>query len=629
MAVRRTRSSESGRFYFFLVLLSLLLLVIASRLVYVQIIAAPQFAEAATNQRTRDIEIPPLRGTIYDREGEPLAESVAARTVYAAPKTIKDKVGTAQQLAAVLGGNPRDYEAKLAKNSGFVYIARKVDMSRAKRLEALKLEGIGLLEDSLRVYPSGTLGCQILGFVGVDSKGLAGIEKRYDGILGGKPGVLLDERDPYGRPIPGGVQKDIRPVDGHDVVLTIDKDIQYHAQVELDAAVKKWGAKGGSVTILNPRNGEIYAMASTPGFDPNNYQHADPQGFRNRPISDAYEPGSTIKSITAASVIDKHLFTPDSVLHLPPTLRVANRTIHDAEDRGTVDWSVTQIVTESSNVGAVKLGMKLGKQGLYDAFQRFGLTEATGVDYPGEARGWLPPTKLWSASSIANIPFGQGLSATPLQLARAVSAIANKGTLTTPHFLLNVPADPSKNGQWPSRQACTAGTAVATTNMLKHVVTEGTGKSAAVPGYVVAGKTGTAQVALPNGLGYARGKYISSFIGYLPADDPQVLIEVKIDEPSDVIFGGVVAAPTFSTLAQFCCDHLKIAPTNAQHVVIGNVSIPSPDATKSAGGKAKTAPKKSSAKGKSTGKSGSGKASNTKTSTGEVTDDAPITGGKR
>jgi cell division protein FtsI (penicillin-binding protein 3) len=251
-------------------------------------------------------------------------------------------------------------------------------------------------------------------------------------------------------------------------------------------------------------------------------------------------------------------------------------------------------VTNSSNVGAVKMGLRLGKQGLYDGFKRFGLTEATGVDYPGEVRGWLPPTNLWSKSSIANIPFGQGLSATPLQLARAVAAIANGGTLITPHFLLDVPQDASKQVSWPTRQACSRQTAITTTNVLKHVVTEGTGKAAAVPGYVVAGKTGTAQVALPNGLGYAKGKYISSFIGYLPADDAQVLIEVKLDEPSNAIFGGVVAAPTFSTLAQFCCDHLKIAPTNAQSVVTSGVPIPSVDSTSSAKGAKKPAVKKAS-----------------------------------
>ena len=579
MGQRRKRASGSGRFALLLILLSLLLFVIAGRLVYVQVIEAPVYAAKATAQRQRDIQIPPLRGTIYDREGEPLAESVAAKTVYADPKLIKDKLGTAQALAAVLGGSPKDFRSKIDTDTGFAYLARKIDLSKAKRLDALKLVGIGLLDDSKRVYPSGSLGAQILGFVDVDGKGIAGIENRYDSVLGGKPGVLLDERDPYGRPIPGGVTKDVRPIDGQDIVLTVDKDVQFHAQSELDAAVKKWGAAGGSVVVMNPKNGELYAMASTPGFDPNDYRHADPKGFRNRPISDAYEPGSTIKSVTAAAVIDKGLFTPRSVFHLPSTLTVAGRTIHDAEDRGTVDWSLTQIVTNSSNVGAVKMGMKLGKVGLYDAFQRFGLTETTGVDYPGEARGWLPPTKLWSRSSIANMPFGQGLSATPLQLARAISAIANGGELITPHFLLNVPGEPAEKPALITRRACTQATAKTTTNILKHVVTEGTGKAAAVPGYTVAGKTGTAQVALPNGQGYAKGVYISSFIGYLPAEDPQLLIEVKLDEPSNAIFGGVVAAPAFSALAQFCCDHLKISPTDPQSVVVSTTPLPAATTT--------------------------------------------------
>ena len=479
----------------------------------------------------------------------------------------------------MLGGTPAFYAEKLSKDTGFVYIARKIDMDKANKLEALKLEGIGLLEDSKRVYPSGDLAAQTLGFMGIDGTGLAGIEKRYNSVLAGKSGVLLGERDPYGRPIPGGVQKSVDPVDGHDIVLTIDKDIQDHAQVELEAAVKKWGASGGSITIMNPQDGEIYAMTSTPGFDPNNYQKADPKGFRSRPIQDAYEPGSTIKSVTAASVIGDGLFTPNSMFHLPTTLKVAGFTIHDAEGRGSVDWSLTQIVTNSSNIGAAKMGMKLGKQGLYDSFKSFGLTEATGVDFPGEARGWLPVPAKWQNGSVASISFGQGLSVTPLQLARAVSAIANGGTLVTPHFLLDVPQDPSKKVAWPTRVACAHQTAVTTTNILKHVVTEGTGKAAAVPGYVVAGKTGTAQVALPNGLGYAKGEYISSFIGYLPADNPQLLIEVKLDKPSNAIFGGTVAAPTFSTLAAFCCDHLKIAPTSAQSVVTSGTPIPGDGST--------------------------------------------------
>lgn len=561
MAQRRKRPSESGRFTFLLAFFIILLALIGVRLTWLQVARAHDYTEQASNQRMRDIEVPARRGTIYDREGEPLAKSVAASTVYAAPNTIEDKAGTAKAIASVIGGDETEYLDKLNRDNGFVYIARKIDIDRAKQLEALKLPGIGFLDDSRRMYPSGELACQTLGFVGVDGEGLAGIEKRYDSILAGKPGVLLGERDPYGRPIPGGVQKNVDAVDGQDIVLTIDKDIQYHAQLELAKAVKKWAAKSGSVIVMNPRNGEIYAMASTPGFNPNDYSKAKADAFRNKPVSDAYEPGSTIKSLTAAAVIDKGLFKPSSTLQLPPVLHVAGRTIHESHPRGAVKWSLTKIVTESSNVGAVKVGMKLGKQGLYDYFSRFGLTEATGVDYPGEARGWLPAPSLWSDTSIANIPFGQGVSATPLQLCRAIGAIANDGVLTTPHFLLDVPQDEAANRTWPSKRAITSKAASETTGMLMHVVSEGTGTEAAVPGYSVAGKTGTAQVALPNGRGYASGTYIGSFIGYLPADDPQLLICVKLDQPRNAIYGGVVAAPVFRKLAEFSVAHLKIPPT--------------------------------------------------------------------
>jgi cell division protein FtsI (penicillin-binding protein 3) len=301
-------------------------------------------------------------------------------------------------------------------------------------------------------------------------------------------------------------------------------------------------------------------MASTPGFNPNDSSSAKPAALRNQPISDAYEPGSTIKCLTAAAVIDKGVCKPTTSFSLPSVLHVAGRTIHESHGRGAVRWSLEKILVKSSNVGAVKVGMKLGKQGLYDYFAKFGLTEATGVDYPGEARGWLPTTDLWSDSSIANIPFGQGVSATPLQLCRAISAIANGGELVTPHFLLDVPQDPAADRVWATRRAISAKTAAATTGMMEKVVTDGTGTEAAVPGYTVAGKTGTAQVARANGLGYASGTYISSFIGYLPAEDPQVLICVKLDQPRNAIYGGTVAAPVFAKLAQFSVAHLKIPP---------------------------------------------------------------------
>lgn len=543
---------------------------VAGRLVWIQVAEAPALNRKATAQRLRDIELPPRRGTIYDREGEPLAVSMAARTIFASPSQIADKPGTAKALAATLGGDESEYLEKLERGGGFVYIERKVDLGRAAGLEQLKLTGIGFLDDYSRVYPSGELASQVLGFVGLDDVGLAGIEAHYDDVLGGTPGVVLGERDPQGRPIPGGIQKAIDPVHGADVVLTIDKDIQYEAQLEIAKAVKAWKAKSGSIIVMNPKNGEIYAMATAPGFNPNKYGKAKAERIRNRPITDAYEPGSTAKSLTAAAVIERGLYTPKSMFRLPSTIRVADRTIKESHGRGAVKWSLTKIVTNSSNVGTVKLGLKLGEQGLYDAFKDFGLTERTGVDFPGEAKGWLPPVDQWSSSSIGNIPFGQGVSSTPLQLARAMGAIANEGVLTTPHFLLDVSDDVSVELALTTKRAVSSSTARSVTGMLEKVVTEGTGKAAAVDGYSVAGKTGTAQKALEGGRGYAKGKYVSSFIGYLPAEDPQVLISVILDEPRNAIYGGTVAAPAFSKVAAFSVSHLKVPPSSSMNPKAGS-----------------------------------------------------------
>jgi cell division protein FtsI (penicillin-binding protein 3) len=535
--------------------------VVSARLVYLQVVVAPAYAEQAREQRTRDITLAPRRGSIYDREGEPLAVSMEAGTVYANPRAISGPEGTARVLAEVLGGEVADYEAKLRKKAGFAYIARKVDMARIDTLKGLELKGIGFLEDSKRTYPSGELACQILGFVGIDDAGLAGLEQHYNDALAGTPGALLAERGLGGWPIPGGVTHAEDPIDGQNIVLTIDKDIQYEAQAELAAAVEKWGAKSGTVVIMNPRDGAIYAMASFPGFNPNTFGQYDASRYRNCAITDVYEPGSTMKSLTAAAVIDKGLFEPDSMFELPPSIKVGGRKIGEAHGRPTVNWSLTEIVTNSSNVGAVKLGMALGPEGMYEYCAKFGLTEKTGVDYPGEAQGYVPPTDTWSASSIGNIPFGQGLSMTSLQLARALAAIANGGELVTPHFLEALPDDPDAALSWPRTRAITQQAADQARAVLEAVITEGTGAAAAVDGYSVAGKTGTAQKARTDGRGYAAGKYIASFSGFLPADDPQVLIIVTLDEPSNAIYGGVVAAPTFARLGAFSVSHLKIPPT--------------------------------------------------------------------
>lgn len=538
-------------------------LMVAGRLVWIQVVEAPAYAAQAKAQRMRDVELAPRRGTIYDREGEPLAVSVEAKTVFASPPQVLDKETTAAGLAKVLGGEESEYLEKLTSDAGFVYLARKVDLDRATELADLDLDGIGLIDDFQRLYPSGELACQVLGFVGIDDVGLAGLEKRYESLLGGTPGVVMGERDPQGRPIPGGVQKAIDPVHGQDIVLTIDKDIQYETQMELADIVKKWGAKSASAVVMNPRNGEIYAMATAPGFNPNSYGEADAEVIRNRPATDAFEPGSTLKSLTAAAVIEEGLYAPDSMFDLPSTIKVGGRTINEAHGRAAVRWSLTDIVTNSSNVGTVKLGLKLGEEGLYEAFSDFGLTEVPDTDFPGTTKGWLPPTDQWSASSIGNIPFGQGVSVTPLQLSRSIAAIANDGILTTPHFLLDAPQSDGPDPTWARRRAISAETASQVTTMLEAVVTEGTGASAAVPGYTVAGKTGTAQKARPGGGGYKGGGYVGSFIGYLPAEDPQVLICITVDQPTNAIYGGVVAGPSFSRIGRFAVSHLKIPPSSA------------------------------------------------------------------
>lgn len=565
MATRRGPRERSARYVFLLAVLIVGFVIVAGRLVWLQVVEGPAYAKMALDQRHREMDIPPERGSIYDREGEPLAVSMEARNVYAIPKTVADPAGAAKAMASVLGGNEADYLAKLTKDATFVYIARKVDIERAKALEALGLKGVYFQEDSRRVYPSNELACQVLGFVGVDDEGLAGLEKYYDDVLGGTPGKLIAEKGPGGVPIPGGVQLEEDPVDGENIVLTLDKDIQYQATVELQAAVEKWGAKAGSVIVMDPETGAILAMASTPTFDPNQYSKADTKSFRNRPVVDTYEPGSTIKSFTAAAVIEEGLFGPGSMFRLPPTIKIGGRTIHEAHDRGTVNWSLTQIVTNSSNVGSVKLGLALGERKLYDYFATFGLTQKTGIDFPGEAKGWLPTPDKWSASSIGNIPFGQGISVTPLQLARGLAAIANGGDLVTPHFLDSLPDSPEQDVVWPKKNVLSAQTAATMREVLADVVTEGTGAGAKVKGYTVAGKTGTAQKARTDGVaGYAKGKYVASFSGFVPAEDPAVLIVVTLDEPSNSIYGGTVAAPTFSKLAAYCMSHLQIPPSAAK-----------------------------------------------------------------
>jgi cell division protein FtsI/penicillin-binding protein 2 len=396
---------------------------------------------------------------------------------------------------------------------------------------------------------------QVLGYVGVDGDGLSGLELRFDKQLSGKAGQETIVKDPGGRVIDVEHQRPETP--GRDVFLTLDHSIQANAEEVLRETVHKWHAKSASAIVLDPRTGAVLAMAVQPGFDANNFPSAPRDLQRNRTVTDTYEPGSTFKLITVGAVLSEHLVSPSTRFTLPYSLRVADRVIHDAEPRGTVNYSVAQILAHSSNIGAIELAEMLGRTRLSSWISRFGFGSVTGIDFPGESPGIVLPPDKWSGSTIGNVPIGQGIAVTPVQMASAYAAIANRGVWSRPHLVDHV-----AGGGRPSlfrRRLVSKPVAAELMTMLKDVVAEGTGTYAAMPGYQVAGKTGTAQKPDSHG-GYATGRYVASFVGIVPASRPRLVVLVTVDEPHGAIFGGVVAAPAFQQIARFDLQYLEVPP---------------------------------------------------------------------
>lgn len=557
------RGSEFRLFFLFLVLFACLTGII-SRLVFIQAVEASKYDTLAFKQRLRKIELTPRRGLICDREGQALAVSLDVETVYATPYLIKDPQKAGALLAPILQIDEQALFSKLTRRTGFVYLARKIDQEKADEIRKLKIEGIGFLREGKRCYPFNTLASHLIGFAGMDNRGLAGLELFFNNELQGKPGLLVAERDTAGKLIPGGVQKLYPSIDGNNIVLTIDKDIQHKVELELKACIERHQAKSGSVIVMNPKNGEIYALANWPSYDLNLFSTTPVEAMRNRAVTDVYEPGSTVKVLVAAAALEEQLYQPDSALMLPSALKVADKVIEEAHPRPAGNYSFTDIVTHSYNVGAVLIGMKLGKERIYDYFSNFGLGQKTGIDFLGEAAGYLLPPERWSKTTIANIPFGQGVSMTPLQLLRAISAIANDGLMVKPHLLLKT-TDSSNHlireaEEEGGKKVISAATAREMRFIMEKTVSEGTGEAAKINGYRVAGKTGTSQKPRTDGRGYETGKYIASFVGFVPALEPELAILVVIDEPQGVYYGGAVAAPVFKNVAEFSLQHLKIPP---------------------------------------------------------------------
>jgi cell division protein FtsI (penicillin-binding protein 3) len=555
--VRPRRSNRRIRLLLFVFVL--LFAVVLGRAAWLQVVKGGDYRRLATSQHRETISIPAGRGTIFDRRGAPLAIGEQTTTVYADPREIVDPKRAALAAGSTLGLEPNFlYPEFTNRKLGFLYVARKADPLAAARLAREHIDGIGFYPEEKRVYPQGGVAAQVVGYAGTDNRGLEGLERSLDTTLAGRPGSETIVKDPFGRIVE--TLKSLPERRGRNVTLSIDHQIQANAEAVLADTVRRWHAKGGSVIIEDPRSGQILAMANAPGFDANRFGSVSADLHRNRAVTDVYEPGSTFKLVTISGALEDGIVTPSTPFTLPPTIRVADRTIHDAETRGTERLTVAQILSHSSNVGTVTIARRLGASGLSRWVHRWGFGSLTGVGFPGESPGMVLPLDQWSGSTIGTVPIGLGIAVTPLQMAAAYATIANRGVRMTPQLVLKFGGH--RVAKPHGRRVVSAATARKVMTMLRDVVVEGTGTEAAIPGYTVAGKTGTANK--PTAHGYSTTKYVASFVGIVPARNPRLVITVVIDEPRGTIWGGVVAAPAFAKIAQFDLQYLEVRPDAPQ-----------------------------------------------------------------
>ena len=525
------------------------------RAAWIQIVDGAGYEAMASRQHRETIEIPAGRGTIYDRTGEPLAIGEQATSVYADPRNVIAPKKAAVKVAQQLGLDPDElYPSLVDRTRRFVFIDRKADPVKARALQKLGVAGIGFFPEERRTYPQGRVASQLLGFAGTDNRGLDGLERSLDRTLAGKAGYEIVVRDPAGQAIDVVTSRRERP--GRNVLLTLDHQLQANAEQILASAVSSWGAKGATAVVMNPRTGAILAMANAPTFDANRFSSAPAEERRNRAVTDVYEPGSTFKIVTVAAALEDNVVTPDTAFTLAPTIKVADRVIREAHVRGTERMTVRQILSESSNVGTITIAKeRLGGPELASWIDRFGFGKKTGSELPGESAGMVVPYQDWSGSTIGTVPIGQGIAVTPLQMVGAYAAIGNGGVMPPAHVVAKVGGKKVRHGK--GRRIVSRHTADRMTAMFRDVVVEGTGTEAAIPGYTVAGKTGTANKA--EGGRYVQ-KYVASFVGLVPARNPRLAILVMVDEPRGQIWGGVVAAPIFRDIARFALQYLEVPP---------------------------------------------------------------------
>jgi len=559
--------SERGiqiRIRFFGVLFIVVFCVVIGRGYYLQVVQAPKLQDRADQQRQRVVELAPQRGAILDRNGDPLAISLDVYSLYADPQLVKKTKKVAKQLAKPLDMSEQELTKLLSEKKRFVWIKRKLDPEVTKQVRKLKLAGLQFVAEHKRFYPQGGIGAHVVGFTGLDPKGLEGIELEYDQLLQGQPGRLMSQRDARGRGLATTEQLVQGGVPGNTLKLTLDRSLQYIAERELARVIKEFKAKSGTVVMMEPASGKVLAMASQPDYNPNLPGKSAVSSRRNRAVTDMFEPGSTFKPFLLAGALEEKIVRPNQKTYCENgRYEVGGKIIRDTKKHRKL--TLQEMLKYSSNIGFAKLGKALEREKFYSYITDFGFGSPTGLDLPGEVQGMLRPPSRWFEIDLAAISFGQGLSVTPIQIASAMSAIANGGLLMEPYLVERI-TDASgvtvkRRLPQVTRRVISEQTAKQVREMMVTVTEPGgTGTRAALPGYRVAGKTGTAQKVDPVTGGYSIDKRVSSFIGFVPADLPALVISVVIDEPEGKGYGGVVAGPAFARIAEQALSHLNILP---------------------------------------------------------------------
>jgi cell division protein FtsI (penicillin-binding protein 3) len=557
VASNSSRNLTDSRLYLLGAVLILWCGAICLRLVYLQIFRYGSFEQRAQHQQQRTVEVSARRGIIYDRAGRELAMSISVDSAFAVPTEIPDLAGTVSLISRITKSDPRELLARCKAAKTFCWLARKADAETAARLRSLNLRGIYFQKESKRFYPKGELAAQVIGYVGTDDEGLSGIEREYDDKLRGRPGEMLISVDAR-RKWFGSVEK--QPEPGQNVVLTIDQQIQYIAERELDTAMQGTHAISGTVVVENPHTGEILALANRPTFNPNRTREITLEKLKDHAVSDVYEPGSTFKLVTISAALDENLTRPDEKFDCQMgSIVVFGRRIHDWHPFGVMP--VSDILAHSSDVGTIKIALRVGDERMYKYIRAFGFGQQTGIELPGETRGLAKPLNRWSKVSIGAIAMGQEIGVSPLQLAAMVSSIANDGVMVGSRIVAAT-TQPQSTPQMiafhaiQERRAISTTTAALMRQMMQGVVLQGTGRKAILEGYSSAGKTGTAQKIDPATHTYSRTKYIASFAGFAPVNNPAIVIAVIIDSPVGRHHGGDVGAPVFQHIAQQVLEYL-------------------------------------------------------------------------